>query len=110
MWVAAPGTRNAPGARPGASGEVAGTAYRIRTDDLRLERAVSWASRRMRLRDGQPGRPGGRIAGRAPSPQPPGVPAGVRTGRSEAVRLEERAERLRHLEVALLPQHQAEVG
>src|SRR5262245_26361485 len=25
-----------------------GTAYRIRTDDLRLERAVSWASRRMR--------------------------------------------------------------
>jgi integrase len=29
------------------SGEV-GTAYRIRTDDLRLERAVSWASRRMR--------------------------------------------------------------
>jgi hypothetical protein len=29
------------------SGEV-GTAYRIRTGDLRLERAVSWASRRMR--------------------------------------------------------------
>ncbi len=28
-------------------GEI-GTAYRIRTDDLRLERAVSWASRRMR--------------------------------------------------------------
>jgi len=28
----------------------AGTAYRIRTGDLRLERAVSWASRRMRLR------------------------------------------------------------
>ena len=27
-----------------------GTAYRIRTDDLRLERAVSWASRRMRHR------------------------------------------------------------
>src|SRR5512132_3640959 len=27
-----------------------GTAYRIRTGDLRLERAVSWASRRMRLR------------------------------------------------------------
>ena len=26
-----------------------GTAYRIRTGDLRLERAVSWASRRMRL-------------------------------------------------------------
>ena len=25
-----------------------GTAYRIRTGDLRLERAVSWASRRMR--------------------------------------------------------------
>ena len=27
-----------------------GTAYRIRTGDLRLERAVSWASRRMRRR------------------------------------------------------------
>jgi hypothetical protein len=27
-----------------------GTAYRIRTDDLSLERAVSWASRRMRRR------------------------------------------------------------
>src|SRR5436190_11523192 len=27
-----------------------GTAYRIRTGDLRLERAVSWASRRMRPR------------------------------------------------------------
>jgi hypothetical protein len=29
--------------------EMSGTAYRIRTGDLRLERAVSWASRRMRL-------------------------------------------------------------
>jgi hypothetical protein len=29
------------------NGEI-GTAYRIRTGDLRLERAVSWASRRMR--------------------------------------------------------------
>ena len=32
------------------TGEI-GTAYRIRTGDLRLERAVSWASRRMRHRD-----------------------------------------------------------
>ena len=42
-----------------------GTAYRIRTDDLSLERAVSWASRRMR-RDGGPpcGGPGGMISGR----------------------------------------------
>ena len=29
---------------------VVGTAYRIRTGDLRLERAASWASRRMRPR------------------------------------------------------------
>ena len=36
-------------AEPGNEHEKsAGTAYRIRTDDLRLERAVSWASRRMR--------------------------------------------------------------
>jgi hypothetical protein len=33
-----------------------GTAYRIRTDDLRLERAVSWASRRMRRRCRHEGR------------------------------------------------------
>jgi len=31
-----------------------GTAYRIRTGDLRLERAVSWASRRMRQDDEGP--------------------------------------------------------
>jgi hypothetical protein len=37
-----------PGRGPGAFGRSAGTAYRIRTGDLRLERAVSWASRRMR--------------------------------------------------------------
>ena len=40
-------------AKPRSEGESsledeAGTAYRIRTGDLRLERAVSWASRRMR--------------------------------------------------------------
>ena len=41
--------RDAPGARSGGVRRVRfGTAYRIRTDDLRLERAVSWASRRMR--------------------------------------------------------------
>ena len=32
----------------GSSADEIGTAYRIRTGDLRLERAVSWASRRMR--------------------------------------------------------------
>src|SRR3954447_20746983 len=37
------------GADPGAfEVKLIGTAYRIRTGDLRLERAVSWASRRMR--------------------------------------------------------------
>src|SRR5205823_4473642 len=64
---AAGGNENAPGARSGGvvesgivgrrsrqclSGRPAaanvGTAYRIRTGGLRLERAVSWASRRMR--------------------------------------------------------------
>ena len=34
-----------------------GTAYRIRTGDLRLERAVSWASRRMRHGAGRAGSP-----------------------------------------------------
>ena len=34
--------------RPKRGPRLAGTAYRIRTGDLRLERAVSWASRRMR--------------------------------------------------------------
>ncbi len=43
------GNENAPGARSGGAGDVRfGTAYRIRTGDLRLERAVSWATRRMR--------------------------------------------------------------
>ncbi len=57
------------------NGEI-GTAYRIRTDDLRLERAVSWASRRMRRALSRRDRPGGRIArarrigNRAPSPGP----------------------------------------
>ena len=40
--------RTPPGRGPGASGCSFGTAYRIRTGGLRLERAVSWASRRMR--------------------------------------------------------------
>ena len=40
--------RTPPGRGPGASGCSSGTAYRIRTGGLRLERAVSWASRRMR--------------------------------------------------------------
>ena len=47
-----------------------GTAYRIRTDDLRLERAVSWASRRMRRR-GSPMIPEERRASPAPARQPP---------------------------------------
>src|SRR6478752_2041490 len=39
---------DAPGAAPRAWDGASGTAYRIRTGGLRLERAVSWASRRMR--------------------------------------------------------------
>jgi len=39
-----------------------GTAYRIRTGDLRLERAVSWASRRMRRRGAERTRRQGRSA------------------------------------------------
>ena len=43
-------TRKTPPGRGsgGVQGCSVGTAYRIRTGDLRLERAVSWASRRMR--------------------------------------------------------------
>src|SRR5262245_6232330 len=58
---------NAVGA---ASISGSGTAYRIRTDDLRLERAVSWASRRMRhgrARRGTAG-PGGILSARRRSP------------------------------------------
>ena len=44
---ARPDTRKRP-RRTGGVGSIVGTAYRIRTGGLRLERAVSWASRRMR--------------------------------------------------------------
>ena len=63
---AAPRTRKRPDPNSdrATSGDV-GTAYRIRTDDLRLERAVSWASRRMRPRQrgqNRPPKPVGMIA------------------------------------------------
>src|SRR3990172_3311107 len=54
LWRAGPGAaewwkRERPrGAVRGRREIHVGTAYRIRTGDLRLERAVSWASRRMR--------------------------------------------------------------
>src|SRR4051794_26141832 len=89
--------RNALGARGRA-----GTAYRIRTGDLRLERAVSWASRRMRRR-----------AHDRPTARTAMIPIGARstpalgTGCLEAVRLQEAAGRVRDLLVALLPGDQA---
>jgi integrase-like protein len=50
-----------------------GTAYRIRTGDLRLERAVSWASRRMRRcrRGVDPPSPADRIPANPVTPQRP---------------------------------------
>ena len=82
----------------------AGTAYRIRTGDLRLERAVSWASRRMRRRvrglaatvrdhtngalrapSRGPGKPQSRFASRKPADRtrrPAGSSARRRRGRS----------------------------
>ena len=83
----------------------AGTAYRIRTGDLRLERAVSWASRRMRRRVrglAATGRDDTNRALRAPSPAP-------RQASVQSVRLEEPADRLGDLLVALLADHQAVV-
>src|SRR5689334_21435323 len=59
----------------GASGD--GTAYRIRTDDLRLERAVSWASRRMR-HGRVAGERAGRLDGTRMIPVPPGGPSRCR--------------------------------
>ena len=85
----------------------AGTAYRIRTGDLRLERAVSWASRRMRR-----GRAGDeRRTGRNGSKRPGRVATdrGPAWRRLEAVRFEERADGLRDLLIALLGQDQAVV-
>ncbi len=77
--------RQRPRGGPGASRGSTGTAYRIRTDDLRLERAVSWASRRMRrgsgrlldrprriaaiVRSPQPRAPGGRASSPVPPPE-----------------------------------------
>ena len=49
-----------------------GTAYRIRTGDLRLERAVSWASRRMRPRRRRASRAG--PVGMIPAPSRDGPP------------------------------------
>ncbi len=68
-----------------------GTAYRIRTGGLRLERAVSWASRRMRRRGGRCDRPGARIAGAARRLQPSGAWRSVRHGPSGALRWAQRS-------------------
>ena len=97
-----------PGRGPGASDRSAGTAYRIRTGDLRLERAASWASRRMRPviaavaldRRGGYQRPAQqRQPSAAAAPRPP----------LQAVRLEERPHPVGHLAVPLLREHQAVV-
>ena len=64
------GQRQRPRGGPGASRGSTGTAYRIRTDDLRLERAVSWASRRMRRGSGRLLDRPRRIAAIVRSPQP----------------------------------------
>src|SRR5688572_15884994 len=101
------GQRNAPGARiRGRWEDASGTAYRIRTGDLRLERAVSWASRRMRQERDVAVRS---VAEDTRGPPDPAIVRGAGSG-LEAVRLEERPERLRDLEIALLAQHQAVVG
>src|SRR6476469_7296807 len=100
-----------PGRRPEGEGWV-GTAYRIRTGDLRLERAVSWASRRMRLRtattdsmsrpdrddsNGPRSSPPGDGTGRGLPARPPGL---------QAVDLQEATDRVRDLLVALLADDQ----
>jgi hypothetical protein len=81
-------------------GEI-GTAYRIRTGDLRLERAVSWASRRMRRRGtaGVPPRPTGMIP-----------TTSRRRHRSEAVCVQETPDRFGHLLVALFAEDEPVVG
>src|SRR5438094_2682156 len=85
----------------------AGTAYRIRTGDLRLERAVSWASRRMR-REG----PWSRACHSEPGRGPPGmIPAAFQGWQSEGwalglVCLEEYPNCIRHLRVAVLAKDQ----
>src|SRR5438552_361448 len=85
----------------------AGTAYRIRTGDLRLERAVSWASRRMR-REG----PWSRACHSEPGRGPPGmIPAAFQEWQSEGwalelVCLEEYPNCIRHLRVAVLAKDQ----
>jgi hypothetical protein len=63
-------------------GWIGGTAYRIRTGDLRLERAVSWASRRMRhCRCGvEAPSPADRIPVDPGRPQPPSVRGGGSRG------------------------------
>src|SRR5665811_881153 len=90
-----------------------GTAYRIRTGDLRLERAASWASRRMRQ-----GGPHGPM--RAPTGSrcyqsrrrigKPGRRPGCRAtaaARLQAVGLQEGPDAVSDLAMALGPEHQA---
>ena len=62
-------------------GEI-GTAYLIRTGDLRLERAVSWASRRMRRDPSRPreAEPAGMVTSVPPRWQPPADSSGASRG------------------------------
>ena len=85
----------------------AGTAYRIRTGDLRLERAVSWASRRMRRGRGALARAAGPGKWYQPS-RTVATAAGAARVYSRWVSRKP-ANRLGDLGVALLAQHEAEV-
>ena len=91
-----------PAAGPGARGVRSGTAYRIRTGDLRLERAVSWASRRMRRRRPGGGRDRRRMIPRTGPRQPADRRRRPGGARLQPVRLQERPDRLGDLLVALL--------
>ena len=86
-----PGQRNAPGAGRGRRGGGAGTAYRIRTGGLRLERAVSWASRRMRRGAGRRARPVGQDSRHPPNPATGGADGRGPEGSSAARRAVEPA-------------------
>ena len=86
---------------------VSGTAYRIRTGDLRLERAVSWASRRMRRRRSGGSHHDGRQRYQT---SPPGRPDRLPAAPSEPMGLEEGPDRLGDLLVAALAVDQTVVG
>ena len=83
----------------------AGTAYRIRTGDLRLERAVSWASRRMRRRVRGLAATGPGSYQRSPAARHRAAPGEPRAGSTSR----KPADRLGDLLVALLADHEAVV-